>query len=75
MKKFASKEIDHSRLGIGFEKLDRMAFDPENAYDKVAAVGVKWVRILSGYFQYENINIFPDSAMPDIHLKPGSEQI
>ena len=53
VKKFASKEIDHSRLGIGFEKLDRMAFDPENAYDKVAAVGVKWVRIQSGWARTE----------------------
>ena len=53
VKKFASKEIDHSRLGIGFEKLDRMAFDPENAYDKVADVGVKWVRIQSGWARTE----------------------
>ena len=53
VKKFASREIDHSRLGIGFEKLDRMAFDPENAYDKVAAVGVKWVRIQSGWNRTE----------------------
>ena len=53
VKKFASKEIDHSRMGIGFEKLDRMAFDPENAYDKVAAVGVKWVRIQSGWARTE----------------------
>ena len=53
VKKFASREIHHSRLGIGFEKLDRMAFDPENAYDKVADVGVKWVRIQSGWARTE----------------------
>ena len=29
-----------NRLGIGFEKLDRDAFDPAPAYDPVAALGV-----------------------------------
>ena len=39
--------MEFSRLGIGFEKLDRAVFDPEKAYDPVAASGVKWVRIPS----------------------------
>ena len=43
-----SSTVNHSRIGIGFEKLDRDVFDPEKAYDKVAAIGVKWVRIQSG---------------------------
>ena len=30
-----SIDIKESRLGIGMEKLDRDAFDPEKAYDKV----------------------------------------
>ena len=34
-------DVAFSRLGLGFEKLDRGAFDPEKAYDKVAALGVK----------------------------------
>ena len=42
-------QVHSSRLGIGFEKLDRDVFDPEKAYDKVAALGVKWVRIQSGW--------------------------
>ncbi|MDR2675649.1 MAG: beta-galactosidase [Opitutaceae bacterium] len=41
------------RLGIGFEKLDRDVFDPEKAYDKVAAIGVKWVRLQSGWQRTE----------------------
>ena len=41
----SSNEIKQSHIGIGFEKLDRDVFDPEKAYDKVAAIGVKWVRI------------------------------
>ena len=29
----SASEVAKSRLGIGFEKLDRDAFNPENAYD------------------------------------------
>ncbi|MBQ8813155.1 MAG: beta-galactosidase [Lachnospiraceae bacterium] len=46
-------EVQNSRLGVGFEKLDRDAFDPEKAYDKVAELGVKWVRIQSGWAKTE----------------------
>lgn len=49
----SSNEVRHSRIGIGFEKLDRGVFDPEKAYDKVAAIGVKWVRIQSGWARTE----------------------
>ena len=35
------------------EKLDRDAFDPEKVYDKVAALGVKWIRIQSGWQKTE----------------------
>ena len=31
----ASVEIKKSKMGIGFEKLDRNVFDPEKAYDKL----------------------------------------
>ena len=48
-----AKDVKESRLGIGFEKLDRDAFDPEKAYDKIAALGVKWVRIQSGWQKTE----------------------
>ena len=40
-----ASEIASSRHGIGFEKLDRDAFDPEKAYDKMSEIGIKWVRI------------------------------
>ena len=50
---FSAGEVDHSRVGIGFEKLDRAVFDPEKAYDKVAALGVKWTRIQSGWQRTE----------------------
>ncbi len=44
-----SLKVKSSRLGLGFEKLDRAVFDPEKAYEKVAALGVKWIRIQSGW--------------------------
>ncbi len=48
-----SSEVKNSRIGIGFEKLDRDVFDPEKAYDKVAQLGIKWVRIQSGWAKTE----------------------
>ncbi|MDD3334950.1 MAG: beta-galactosidase [Eubacteriales bacterium] len=48
-----AKEIGLSRLGVGFEKLDRKAFDPNNAYDQVAELGVHYVRLQSGWQRTE----------------------
>lgn len=48
-----SKDIEYSKIGLGFEKLDRDAFNPEKAYDKVAACGVKLARIQSGWQKTE----------------------
>lgn len=48
-----SRDVCKSRIGIGFEKLDRDVFDPEKAYDKVAELGVKWVRLQSGWARTE----------------------
>ena len=42
-----SKDIKFSKIGLGFEKLDRDAFDPSKCYDKISALGVKWARIQS----------------------------
>lgn len=49
----SSAEVAESRLGIGFEKLDRALFDPSKAYDKIAAIGVKWIRLQSGWMRTE----------------------
>ena len=43
-----SKDIKYSKIGLGFEKLDRDAFNPEKAYDKVAACG----RLFCIYYRY-----------------------
>lgn len=49
----SSNEISESRMGLGMEKLDRDAFDPEKVYDKVAATGTKWIRLQSGWQKTE----------------------
>lgn len=49
----ASKDIKKSVLGLGFEKLDRDAFDPNDCYDYVAKSGVKWARLQSGWQKTE----------------------
>lgn len=49
----SSGEVGTSPIGLGFEKLDRAVFEPEKAYDKVAALGVKWIRIQSGWARTE----------------------
>lgn len=48
-----SKDIKFSKIGLGFEKLDRDAFDPTKCYDKISALGVKWARIQSGWAKTE----------------------
>ena len=62
---FAASEIPFSRIGIGFEKLDRDVFDPEKAYDKVARIGVKKIRIQSGWARTEKAEGVYDFAWLD----------
>jgi len=49
----SAEEIKESRIGLGMEKLDRDSFNPEKAYDKVKAIGVKWIRLQSGWQKTE----------------------
>ena len=42
-----------SRIGVGFEKLDRGVFEPEKAYDFVGKLGLRWARIQSGWARTE----------------------
>lgn len=49
----ASTAVKTSPIGLGFEKLDRAIVDPETAYDHLAALGVKWIRIQSGWARTE----------------------
>ena len=60
-----ASNVEKSRLGIGFEKLDRDAFNPEKAYDKISEIGVKWVRIQSGWQKTERVKGEYDFAWLD----------
>ena len=53
--KKAASAWAESRLGIGFEKLDRGVFEPDRAYDKLSEIGVKWVRLQSGWARTERV--------------------
>ena len=48
-----SVDIKKSRIGLGFEKLDRDAFNPEKSYPFVGETGVKWARLQSGWQKTE----------------------
>ncbi len=48
-----SSLIENSRISLGFETLDRDLFDPEKTYDHIAACGVKWARVQSGWTKTE----------------------
>ncbi len=49
----SAHEIKTSPIGIGLEKLDRNLYDPERCYVFLEKLGVKWVRIQSGWCRTE----------------------
>ena len=49
----SSGEIALSRIGIGFECLDRELFRPEPCYDPAAAAGAKYARCQTGWARCE----------------------
>ncbi|MFZ2656303.1 MAG: beta-galactosidase, partial [Victivallales bacterium] len=53
MKNRKSTEISSSRLGVGFECLDREMWDPEQAWPVLADLGVKWARVQTGWARTE----------------------
>lgn len=53
IKTYRSDEIVFSRFGIGLEKLDRALFDPSKTYDKLQDLGIKYVRLQSGWQRTE----------------------
>lgn len=60
-----SVDIHHSKIGLGFEKLDRDVFDPNKAYPFVAESGVKWARLQSGWQRTEKVKGVYDFAWLD----------
>ncbi len=53
LKPKCSNASSASKLGIGLEKLDRNLYDPTPLYDEIANIGMKWVRIQSGWSRTE----------------------
>ena len=51
----SSSEIKESRIGIGFECLDRDLFDPEKCYDLFAQTGTKFARCQTGWAKTEKV--------------------
>lgn len=51
----SSSEIKESRIGIGFECLDRDLFDPERCYDLFAKTGAKFARCQTGWARTEKV--------------------
>lgn len=47
------REISASPLSVGMETLDRRIFEPDRAYQALAELGVKWVRLQTGWARTE----------------------
>lgn len=61
----ASKEIGSSKIGIGFETLDRKMFKPEGCYAALGSCGVKWARCQTGWNRCERVEGALDFAWLD----------
>ncbi len=48
-----SRDIRESRVGVGFECLDRDLIDPEVCYRRMGEAGVKWGRTQTGWWKCE----------------------
>jgi hypothetical protein len=60
-----STAIGSSRLGIGFETLDRDMWDPTPAWPVLEDLGVKWARVQSGWAKTETVKGVYDFAWLD----------
>lgn len=62
-----SNEVEKDYFGIGLEKLDRDLYRPDKVYDKLQCIGVKLVRIQSGWAKTEsNAGVYDFSWLDDI---------
>lgn len=53
LKTLKSKDITSSRLGVGFECLDRDMWDADQAWPVLNDLGVKWARVQTGWAKTE----------------------
>ena len=67
LKVIPSGEMKKTRVGLGFECLDRELFDPDRCYDLAAMTGVKLVRLNSGWVRTEKVRgVYDFSWLDDI---------
>ncbi len=67
LKQKCSDASSASRLGIGLEKLDRDLYDPAPVYDRLNEIGMKWVRLQSGWCRTEKVKgLFDFSWLDEI---------
>ena len=50
-----TRQIPASKIGIGFETLDRFMFDPERVYPFLEKLGAKWARVQTGWSRCEKV--------------------
>lgn len=60
-----STDIASSRLGVGFETLDRQMWDAGQAWPVLADLGVKWARVQTGWARCEKVAGVYDFAWLD----------
>ncbi len=60
-----STEITSSRLGVGFETLDRQMWDPNQAWPVLNELGIKWARVQTGWARTEKQSGVYDFAWLD----------
>ncbi len=60
-----AREIAASSLGVGMECLDRRMYLPEKTYGHLAALGVKWARVQTGWSRCETSQGVYDFAWLD----------
>lgn len=48
-----ARDIDSSRIGVGFEKMDTGLIDPSGVYAPLGACGLKWARVHTGWYRTE----------------------
>ncbi len=62
----STAQIASSRIGVGFETLDRFMFDPERTYPHLAVLGAKWARVQTGWSRCETVKGVYDFAWLDV---------
>lgn len=67
LKTRCSTEIASSRIGVGFECLDREMWDPNQAWPVINELGVKWARVQTGWARSEKAKgVYDFSWLDDI---------